>query len=202
MRASDLPFAVTFLLTLCVLAPAGALAADIPYDLAVRVEFGEELGSERVREQIEKTVVNELQRAACYESVHRYDPDAEPAPELILVARIEEVVERVEHDVSMAEEFEAIRENPRAQLKVTGILEATVYFTLVDQRSALELKTVQQNLRVQRRPQFLGEDYLQTLRDDAVEVLAERAQKLACKGSVKKLEKMIEKARARAADSR
>lgn len=173
---------------------AAAGGGVFPYELGIRVKFGEELGSERVRERIEKEILERIEKKTCYRSVRRHDPEADPDPDLLLVVLIEEVLERVEHDRSLAGEIAAIREDPQAALRVSAIVEVTVFFDLVHAATGSTLRRTADRPQVHRRPQFLGEDYQQAARDLAIKHVSVEAQKFACKGSPKKLEKAIREA--------
>jgi len=92
-------------LTALALAAAPALAGKDeprPYTLAVDVGWGDPIGPESVREDVERAVVHELGRRGCFAALERYEPDDPTPSDLLLTIDIDEFFEQSRFGLSVA----------------------------------------------------------------------------------------------------
>lgn len=191
------------MLWLVALAPtlgAARDAAPAPFDVVVRVHWGDDsVGPESLREEVERSVVRQLDRAACFDSLTRYavgEPQAEDDgdADLLFSIEIRNLEVREEWDVSVSE-----RTSPNQQPSATDDdLTATVAFDLIFDLALLpeELSLKRKRLHHEKsyRPEF-GEDPREHVREEVIQDLSRSARSFVCKGT-RKLIRGIEQARA------
>jgi len=195
VRARPVAAAVIVLVLVCsAVAPAGAGSkAPAPYDVAVRVEYAERVGSESVREWAEREIARELQEAGCFASARTFRMEDGTTADLLMRLVIRDFAEKTDYETSLAQ-----RDDPRAppteRLRLVASLEVW---------TDMELWTLPDRSLVRARPLHLERGFRPALGQDAgyevrrllIEALAEELRRWACKGARKCLGEEIERAR-------
>ena len=201
---------VLLLLGLSVCPPLNARsAAPAPFELALQVVYGDDsLGSESLREEVERWIFREVASQRCYAAMERYgvapatqeDGEAtEPSdPDLLFRITLTNLELHESWDVTLAE-----RTSPdRAGEDMSNRITATVAFDVdMDFRLLPDDTTLRKReFRFEQtyRP-TMGEDPREAVRMLVLEDLARSARGFACKGT-KKLPREIERARSRSVD--
>jgi hypothetical protein len=193
--------AAAALAILFAVAPAlGGGKGPAPYELAVAVVYGDNRGSESVREWAEREIVREIDEADCFVAAQRFRADDASRGDLLLRVVVDDFEEKTDYETTLAR-----RDNPNApptehlrliaNLEIWGRLEL---WTLPDRQPVRD-----RTLHLQRgyRP-ALGEDPDYEVRRLLIEALSEEVRRWTCKGARKKLPEEIERARAGSAAAR
>lgn len=192
-------------LAICPPISAGS-AAPAPFDLALQVVYGDDsLGSESLREDVERWVFREVASQRCYAAMQRYgvapdtDEDGEAAdPDLLLRITLTNLEVHDSWDVTLAERTAPDRSEEDMSNRIT----ATVAFD-VDMDFRLLPDDMTLRRRVFRFDQTyrptMGEDPREAVRMLVLDDLARSARGFACKGT-HKLPREIERARSRPVD--
>lgn len=175
--------------------------APAPFDLMLQVVYGDDsLGSESLREDVERWVFREVASQRCYAAMERYDAAAEgqgkesPGPDLLLRITLTNLDVHESWDVSLAE-----RTSPdRAGEDMSNRIAATVAFDV-----EMDLRLMPEGTTLRKRSfhhdqtyrPSAGEDPRAAVRELVLDDLSRSARGFACKGT-KKLPREIERARA------
>lgn len=183
--------------------------APAPYELAFQVVYGDDsLGTESLREGVERWVFREVASRRCYASMETYAVPAEQAGEtstdasagadLLFRITLTNLDVHESWDVTLAERTSPDGSGEDMSNRIT----ATVAFDV-----EMEMLLLPEEARIRRvdfrhnqsyRP-TMGEDPREAVRLLVLADLARSARGFACKGT-KKLPREIERVRARAAD--
>jgi len=171
-----------------------------PYDVVVHVLWGDDdIGPEALRAQVERTVIHELDRAQCFDTLSRFGGEDEQhvAPDgdadLMFDIVISNLEVREDWSVSVVE-----KASPNQQQdKIDGAQLATVEFDVTFDLGLLPDKLPLRHKRYHHaqsyRPQY-GGDPREQVRAEVIDDLARDARSFLCKGT-KKLTKAIDQAR-------
>lgn len=193
--------ATLIFLPVALLCAAGVLAGEgdrLPYRIEVEVGYGEPVGSQRLRDEVQLGLVRALETAACFQEVGAFDPDlTEPGDALLLRVTIDDFEDWLVHDSSIAQ-----RTSPNAlpheeSTRLTARLEGDV---------RLEIVVIPQRHAVRRSGFRLAEAYRPRMSEDAryeverrwVDLLVAKSRNFACRGAAKKLAREIAEATAQA----
>jgi len=205
MRPEGLSFtAMLFALALAAVSgipDARAKAAPAPQRVAVQVVYGEHVGTESVREEVEFRIIREIEHAGCFAVLERYETEEDGKPsEADVLFRI------ILSDLQIREDWEesiATRTSPNRPPgdqanKVVTTIELNVRFDMLLLPNAFTLRTRSYHHEESYRP-TCSEDPRYEVRRMVIEELSRDARVFACKGS-KKLSREIDRARAASAD--
>jgi hypothetical protein len=175
-------------------------AAGAPRPQRVRVEIGfvEPPGSATWLDALERALVPTLENAACFKSVAFHGDGVLPEADLVFRVSIGEVEEELDHDLSMAQ-----RDDPNAPPGRAVQLVARAAIDLIfELRTAppADLLIRQDRVRkaTSRRP-LSPEDSREAARREVIELAARNARTFMCKGSARRLDAEIDRAKRAAA---
>ncbi len=195
-RATSTAIALLFC---ALLAPTTATAEPaFPYTLAVEIAFDQGGGPESLRQTLMSDLLLKLRSDRCYREVVSAS-DAEVSPDLVLSILIREYQENVQHDLSLGDSLAADTPSARRRFTATFSLRVDLDLRLAAGGSVRDQRI---GIRQQARPRGLAEDesmMREKVREDGTFELIVSAASHVCRGSLKKLEKQIDKARAQAA---
>lgn len=177
--------------------PAGGPA---PYDVAVRVIWGDEsMGPESLRERVEWQVVQSLDSSGCYRSLYPLQPkesveSAEEAnPDLVLRIELSDLEVREDWELSVADR--TARHVPEEETDddrtATVAFDARYELALWPEERVVRHKTLRHSATY--RP-HRGEDPREAVRDQAIAALGRSVRSFVCKRRGK-LPREIEQAR-------
>ena len=177
----------------CCTAPAPAKEPFVQ-PLRLEVLFQAE-GPERAREELERALLDALDRSGCFARVERHRPESLEGTEEALLLRlvIDKVIDETEFDLSIAQRY-ANNAPPDALRQLTARLEVGFRMELWVLPGSVPLRAKYQVVRSSYRP-HLDEDPREENRIQATDEAVRAARLFACKGSPKKLRKEIDRAR-------
>jgi len=202
-RWSSLP---TLLLILVALGPPSAAGSPepAPYKLAVQVVYGDDsLGTESLRDGVERWVFREVASRRCYVSAERYAPRKEaegesPAndtsgPDLLFRITLTNLDVHESWDVTLAERTspDGAGEDMSNRITATVAFDVEMELSLMPEEKRLRRIDFHHN---QSYSPTMGEDPREAVRTLVLEDLSRSARGFACKGT-KKLPREIERAR-------
>jgi hypothetical protein len=182
---------------LLVLGAAGAwqpqAGSTHPYRLALDVSYGEPTGSESFREDLERSLLHELAR--CFDAVQSLDAeDGGSERDLTLRIVIDDFEEETSFDVSMAQ-LNSPDAEPDTKRQLVVQFRANFQFELLTVPDSGVVRSKRNFQHAAHRP-VLNEDPRYEARLKLIEGVVRFARGFACKGSAKKLEREVERARA------
>jgi hypothetical protein len=193
-------------IAVCPSSNAGSTEAA-PFQLALQVVYGDDsLGSESLREDVERWIFREVASHGCYASMERYgvvaDAGGEAAgssnPDLLLRITLTNLEVHESWDVTLAERTAPDRagEDMSDRITATVAFDVDMDFKLLPEDTTLRKREFA--FHQTYRPS-MGEDPREAVRMLVLEDLARSARGFACKGT-KKLPREIERTRSRPAD--
>ena len=192
---SRLPLHLMRMAALLLIIPLSVASAaqDTPYPstLAVNVEYGPRQGPESFREEFARLLIHAIQGDGCIRKTLLSSSAKEGEAELLLVALIEEMEQRTDHDLSISE-----RNAPYATAaesrRLTARMEATVELRLLLLPGGELVRERRFKAAESYRPRMV-EDAAYEVQLQLLESLAVNGRKFICKGGEKKLRKDIER---------
>jgi hypothetical protein len=182
---------VALLLIIPLTAASAAQDESYPSTLAVKVEYGLQQGPESFREEFARRLIHAIQGDGCIRKTLPACSETESEAGLLLIAMIEEMEQRTDHDLSISE-----RNSPHATAAESRRLTARM-------EAAIELRLLLLPGRelVRERKFRAAESYRPRMNEDAayevqlqlLENLTVSGRRFICKGGGKKLRKDIEK---------
>lgn len=172
-----------------------ASAGDVakPWDLGVRVVFGENPGAESLRDYLETVAIDEIRTRGCYRSVRKVENDLREDEMLVLKVRIDEVHQTTEHDVTLAQIYSA--DHPSEENLFEYTIEVAGQVGLLASGTDVAVNDRGYSFRAARRPTMLHDDPSRFLLTRLLDNFANTMGDFVCKGSEAKLRKQIDQAR-------
>lgn len=167
--------------------------APRPYRLVVFAAYGEPLGPEALRDELERELVEMLDVDRCFQSVVRSTADAADEADLIVEVILDRYHEDTRHDVTIATEKRS--GEPGNALQWSATIEAVVHLQVRRARDRAVVKMKRKHERVTRRAQPV-EDTRFEARATLIEGIVRGVRSYLCKVSPEKWEKQIRQARA------
>jgi len=185
------------ILAILFLAPPAAVRAGKneprPYPLTVDVVWGDPVGPETWREDLERHVLQELVDRHCFTSVGRFDPEREPAPPLVLRVQVDDYLEQTTYGVGISA-LEAPDADPETKQSLVAEIKALFQLRLVHLPGGGEVRQKHFADRVTYRP-VMGEDPRFIARTRLLESARRTIASFVCKGSAAAFEKQLTQAR-------
>ncbi len=174
---------------------AGKKGESTSLGLAVQVVYGEEVGSESLREQVELTIVRAIEQGQCYRLVERYDTDQQLEADVALRVGIHNLEVREDYEASIAERTSPrTGGDPNLQRRVVATIAFDVRLEMFALPEAVLVRSRAYHHEEGYRPQHT-EDARYEVRRKVIQELARDVRSFACK-SAKKLPREIARARA------
>jgi hypothetical protein len=206
MRPEGFSFTATFF-ALVLVAGSGAIpdarakAAPAPQRVALQVVYGENVGTESVREEIELRIIREIEHAGCFAAIERYETEDEGEPseaDVLFRIILSGLQIREDWEESIATRTSPNRPPGDQADKVVTTIKLNVRFDVLLLPDAFTLRTRSYHHEESYRP-TCSEDPRYEVRRMVIEEISRNARSFACKGS-RKLSREIERARAASAD--
>jgi len=167
---------------------------SLPYKLAIEVARSEHSGPEEMRREVEFVLVQTIDERRCFDSADRWGGDAQAA-DLLLRIRLIDLEDETRYDVS-----QVTRDDPRSSVETSNLY--TVYLTA---DLLVELLTLPGEAVVRSRQLRIAEAYRPVAHEDArsavelqmIDEAVDATLQFVCKGSAKKLQREIDRARGR-----
>lgn len=170
----------------------GGKGDALPFDLGLHVDFADGVGTASIRDDLVFEITRALDGARCFRSVHSPAGDGTES-DLLLRFTILEVIDETDVEVSLAQTHDPNRP-PDTGTRQVARLQIGFLMELSTVTDGVSVRSRRMNRREQYRP-FLTEDPREEVRYRAMDTLARDAVTFACKGSLKKLTREIERAR-------
>jgi len=180
------------------LAGAAAGAEPIPYRLAIEVAWGKEKGPKKITDEIERRVRERIEATRCVQEV--LPSEEQESADLLLRMTIESVREETQYDQSMASMNTS--SDPTDKLQYTAVFEADIRLDLFSMPGGELVRSTKFREGQSRRPQTDYEDPIEYARERALVRIIDTMADKVCGANPKKLQKRIDKAKAKAAASR
>lgn len=203
-RSLRVPHAIVVLLVLAGIpwaAFAGRGDGPRPYDLGVRVVVEPSSGaSTTLAHDLRAVLVDELASRGCYRSVRAVDDDLREPGQLVLKVRLDEVVQRTEHQVSLARRELSDEPADRSRFEMEFRMRAEAGLLAPGTDAAILSKPYR--VRILERPRFVGHDPAPELRARMLDDFADQVADIACKPDARRLETWVRDASTVGPDAR
>lgn len=186
----------TILLSILALtAASAAMAGDTPkpWDLGVRIVYGEDPGPESLRDYLETVAIDEIRSRECFRSVRKVENDLRDDSLLVLKVRIDQVRQATEHDVTLGQIYSA--DHPDEKKLFDYTIEVDGQVGLLASGTDVAILDRGYSFRATRRPTMLHDDPSRYLLTRLLDNFADSMGDFVCKGSEAKLRKQIEQTR-------
>ena len=185
------PLAVILAGLVCV-STSAAKEPPRPYRVMVLAAYGEPLGPESLRDDLERELVERLDGDRCFESVVRSTSDAAAEADLIFEVILDRYLEETQYDVTIATQNRPGEQG--SNLQWSAGIEAMVHLQVrrAADRAVVTMKRKRES--VNRRAQPV-EDTRFEARVTLVESIVHEVRSYVCKVSPGKWEKQIRQAR-------
>jgi len=187
---------VVLLLALAIVAAPVSHAEEgdrLPYHVTVDVAYGKPLGPTRLREQLARGLLRELDNERCFETISSLNEHEETDADIRLTVLLDKWRDETEHEMSLAVKNSDEPDPDRNKLTVENV-EVYVYMELVKLPDGKPFRQKQYHQSNSYRPLF-QEDAKLAVEDELLDDIIRIVRNFACKGTDKKLDKQIEQAR-------
>jgi len=173
--------------------PCASGDAPAPFDLTLLVDYGNNVVSQSLRDEVSAAVLDELHRAGCFRSVGLVRPDPGDDDDLVLDLTLLDVIDETTFEVSLAQRDSPMAPPETAQRQIARL---RVSFRLALRTASDDVLLREKERRVERtyRP-LTNEDPRYAARQETLDAVAEVLRGFACKGSPKSLQKAVARAR-------
>ena len=166
--------------------------APRPYRLVVLAAYGEPLGPESLRDELERELAEMLDVDRCFESVVRSTSDAAKEADLIVEVILDRYHEDTRHDVTIVTQQRS--GEPGSNLQWSAVIETVVHLQVRRASDRAVVKMKRKHEMVTRRAQPV-EDTRFEARATLLEGIVRQVRSYLCKVSPEKWEKQIRQAR-------
>ena len=173
-----------------------ASTETFPYSVSLDTRFGSPPGPLSFAERLENNLFYEMQRRACFERIVLAREGGAEDIDFVLEVRIHDFMEQVIYDASIAERATSV--DPTTKRRLFAEIAAKVLARLVHRGDVVVVRSVKSSTLNRAHPAYGGQDEdfaREEVRRQALEQLVEETARKICKGSAKKLDRQLEKAR-------
>jgi hypothetical protein len=188
--------ALSFLAALALAAGLAAGSPDerLPFDLAVRMRYGAEPGSESLLDAAADALLPELRAKGCFRDVHLAPPEGVPEADVLMEVTISEVREETRYEQSVAQRAQPV-DAAQAALGLVAVFSLRADIRLASIPGGTVVREDGFQASAERRPRSAGDDAEAGVRADVLLDLARRARAKLCHGSRSRFARAIEEAR-------
>ena len=185
-------FLATLLAGIALVSTSAADDTPLPYRLVVLAAYGEPLGPESLRDELERELAERLELDHCFESVVRSGADGATEADLIVEVILDRYREDTHHDVTIATQKRP--GEPGSDLQWSAGIETVVHLQVrrVADRAVVKIKRKHASVTRHAQP---AEDTRFEARAKLLEGIVLDVRSYLCKVSPQKWEKQIRQAR-------
>jgi len=170
-----------------------AASPPLPYRISIAAAYGDPLGPESLRDELERELVARLRKAECFLGVEAQTAETAHEADLIVEVIIDRFDQGMHYDVSIATQH---REDgdPDSKRQYSAGVEAVLYLQVRRAKDRALVKMERSNAGVSHHAEP-GVDVRFEVYADLVDMVVRKTRSFLCKPSQKKWEKQIRQAR-------